>query len=64
MENNYKNISNHLFYAHRKYEADRMLIILANDLKEATSKAIEAFGLSSVFVAPLSPTDDPQIYEA
>lgn len=63
MENNYKNIFNHLFYAHRKYDADRILIIFANDLKEATSKATEAFGLSNIFVAPLSPTDNPQIYE-
>lgn len=59
----YRTIAKHLFIAHRKYESSRILIILADSIEEATEKAIDAFGLNSVFVKRIDPTDDPQVYE-
>lgn len=43
---------------------DRTLIILADSIEEATEKAVKAFGLGSVHVRRIVPTDDPQVYEA
>ena len=59
----YRTIAKHLFRAHRKYEGGRTLIILADNLEEATEKAVEVFGLDSVHVKRIDPTDDPQVYE-
>lgn len=59
----YRIIGKHLFRAHRKYEGGRTLIILADDYEEAEKKAIEAFGLNSVYVKRIDPTTDPQVYE-
>lgn len=62
-ENSYKIIANHLFRAHLKYEGDRTLIILADDIEEAKAKAASVFGINSIFVDRLIPTDNPQVYE-
>lgn len=59
----YRTIAKHLFKAHLKYEGDRTLIILADSIEEATEKAVAAFGLNSVFVKRVDPTEDPQVYE-
>lgn len=59
----YRTIAKHLFRAHLKYEGDRTLIILADNIEEAEAKAVAAFGLNSVHVKRLDPTDDPQVYE-
>lgn len=59
----YRTIAKHLFMAHLKYEGDKTLIILAESIEEATEKAVAAFGLNSVSVRRIDPTDDPQIYE-
>ena len=59
----YRTIAKHLFRAHLKYEGGRTLIILADNLEEATEKAVEVFGLDSVHVKRIDPTDDPQVYE-
>lgn len=59
----YRTIAKHLFRAHRKYEGGRTLIILADSIEEATEKAVAAFGLNSVHVKRIDPTEDPQVYE-
>ena len=62
-EKAYRTIAKHLFRAHLKYEGSRTLIILADGIEEATEKAVAAFGLNSVSVRRIDPTDDPQVYE-
>lgn len=59
----YQIIAKHIFLAHFKYESSREIIILADDIDEAKQKAQNVFGLSSVIVRAIDPTDDPQIYE-
>ena len=59
----YRTIAKHLFRAHLKYEGNRTLIILADNIEEATEKAIAAFGLNGVHVKRINPTEDPQVYE-
>lgn len=61
-EKAYRTIAKHLFRAHLKYEGSRALIILADSIEEATEKAVAAFGLNSVSVKRIDPTDDPQVY--
>lgn len=59
----YRVIAKHIYKAHLKYEGQRTLIILADNIEEATEKAVKAFGLNSVFVKRIDPTEDPQVYE-
>ena len=40
-----------------------MLVLLADDIREAEQLAMTAFGTSSVFVKRVNPTTDPQVYE-
>lgn len=62
-KNPYRTIAKHLYRAHRKYEGSKTLLILADDITEAISKAQRTFGTSSVHVSKVLPTDDPQVYE-
>lgn len=59
----YKIIARHLYRAHRMYSGDKTLVILADSIEEATEKAKKAFGISTVVVRPVDPTEDPQVYE-
>ena len=59
----YRVVAKHIFLAHLKYESSREIIILADDIDEARQKAQNFFGLSSVTVRAVDPTDDAQIYE-
>lgn len=61
-EEAYRTISKHVFSAHRKYEGTKILILLADDIREAERLAMEALETSSVFVKRVLPTTDPQIY--
>lgn len=59
-------VAKHIYEAHRMYSddpADRQLLILADSIEEAKEKAQKAFGISTVFVKPARPTDDPQVYD-
>lgn len=62
-EKAYRTIAKHVFRAHRKYEGGKVLVILADDIREAEKLAMTAFGSSSVFVKRVTPTEDPQVYE-
>lgn len=60
----YRTVAKHVFVAHRINSKDgRQLIILADSLKEAEKKAKAGFGVSSVHVKRIMPTEDVQIYE-
>lgn len=59
----YRTIAAHIFTAHLKYEGNKTLIILADNIEEATRKAVRVFGSSSVFVRLIDHTKDPQVYE-
>lgn len=63
MERAYCTLAKHSFIAYRKYEGEETIIIFANDIDEATKKAVEFFGLNSVQVRKLEPTKDPQVYK-
>lgn len=62
-EKAYRTLAKHIFRAHRKYEGGKVLVILADDIREAEQLAMTAFGTSSVFVKRVSPTEDPQVWE-
>ena len=62
-EKAYRSIAKHIFRAHRKHENGKILILLADDIREAEQLAMTAFGTSSVFVKRIDPTTDPQVYE-
>ena len=62
-EKAYRSIAKHIFRAHRKYEGGKVLVLLADDIREAEQLAMTAFGTSSVFVKRVNPTTDPQVYE-
>lgn len=62
-KNPYRIVAKHCFRAHRMYERGKTLLILADDIKEATAKAVAAFGVSTVIVSRVIPTEDPQVYE-
>lgn len=59
----YRIIAKHVFKAHRKYEGNETLIILADDFEEAAEKARAVFGLNNVVVKQIDPTEDPQVYK-
>lgn len=56
-------IGKHIFTAHRKYEGNRWIIILANNFEDARKKAEAFFGSTSVQVNLVASTGDPQVYE-
>ncbi len=58
-----RSVAKHIFRAHRKYETRKVLILLADDIREAEQLAMTAFGTSNVFVKRINPTIDPQVYE-
>lgn len=63
-EKAYRDIAKHVFRAHPKYEGNRKaLVLLADDIHEAEKLAMSALGTSSVFVARVTPTADPRVYE-
>lgn len=62
-EEAYRTIAKHVFRAHRQYEGGKVMVLLADDIREAERLAMTAFGTSSVFVRRVTPTEDPQIYE-
>jgi len=62
-EEAYQSLARHIFRAHRKYEGGKVLVLLADDIREAERLAMTAFGTSSVFVKRVSPTEDPQVWE-
>lgn len=62
-EEAYQSLAKHIFRAHRKYEGGKVLVLLADDIREAEQLAMTAFGASSVFVKRVSPTEDPQVWE-
>lgn len=62
-KNPYRIIAKHLFRAHRAYGGGKTLVILADDIDEAVTKARAAFGVSTVIVKRVDPTKDPQVYE-
>lgn len=60
----YRTVAKHIFVAHQMGSKDgRQLIILADSLKEAEKKAKAGFGVSSIHVKRILPTEDVQIYE-
>lgn len=59
----YRTVARHIFIAHRKASTDRrQVVILADNLSEAEEKAKAAFGMPSVHVKRVIPTEDAQIY--
>lgn len=58
-----RSVAKHVFKAHRQYEGGKMLVLLADDIREAEKLAMTEFGTSSVFVKRVVPTENPQIYE-
>jgi len=62
-EDAYKILAKHIFNAHLKYEADKDMIILADNLDEAERKVKAFFGTSSIIVQHIIPTNDPQVYK-
>ena len=57
----YRAIAKHLFVATRKYEG-KQIIVMANDIDEATVVATEYFG-ESVVVRRISPTKNSNVFE-
>ena len=57
MQEAYHTIGKHIYTARLKYGGDKIVVILANTISEATEKAQEYFGL-------VQGTNDPQVYEA
>ena len=64
MQKAYHTIGKHIYTARLKYGGDKIVVILANTISEATEKAQEYFGLSCVSVNRVQGTNDPQVYEA
>lgn len=62
-EEAYHIIGKHIYAARLKYEEEKVVIILADTMAEATEKACMFFGLSCVSVEKVQKTNDPQIYE-
>lgn len=62
-KNPYRVIAKHLFRAHRMYTRGKTILILADDIIEATAKARAVLGVSSVVVSRLISTGDAQVYE-
>lgn len=62
-EKAYRSIVKHIFRARKKYEGGKVLVLLADDIREAEQLAMTAFGTSSVLVKRVSPTEDPQVWE-
>lgn len=60
----YRIVGEHIYMARLKYEGDRTIVVLAGTMTEATEKAQQFFGLSSVVVERVRKTDDPQVYVA
>lgn len=58
----YSVIGKHIYTARLTYEGDKVVVILADTMSEATEKAQEYFGLSCVSVKRVQETNDPQIY--
>jgi hypothetical protein len=60
----YRIVGEHVYMARLKYEGDRTIVVLADTMTEATEKAQQFFGLSSVVVERVWKTYDPQVYVA
>lgn len=58
----YKIIGKHLFSAVHPYNAQKIIIILADNLDNATKKAREFFNSRFVSACELVETEDDQIY--
>lgn len=58
----YRTIAKHLYVAKRISANSRPVIILADDLSEAQTKAMAFFWDGEVLVSPVARTNDPQIY--
>lgn len=54
-------VGKHVYISRLKYEGDRTIVVLADTMTEATEKAQQFFGLSSVVVERVWKTDDPQV---
>lgn len=52
-----------IYIAHRKYEGEKEIIVLADDACEAEQKAQKFFETIFVSVAKLIPTEDSQVYK-
>ncbi|MBS7356556.1 MAG: hypothetical protein KIG86_09010 [Eubacteriales bacterium] len=63
MQEAYHTIGKHIYTARLKYGGDKIVVILANTISEATEKAQEYFGLSCVSVSRVQGTNDAQVYE-
>lgn len=59
----YRTIAKHVFRAHRQNDGGKVLLFLADGIREAERLAMEEFGTSSVFVRRVIPTTNPQVYE-
>ena len=57
----YRIVGEHIYMARLKYEGDRTIVVLAGTMTEATEKAQQFFGLSSVVVERVRKTADPQV---
>lgn len=62
-EEAYRTIAKHVFRAHRQSEGGKVLVLLADDIREAERLAMTAFGTSNILVRRVNPTTDPQVYE-
>lgn len=59
----YHTVARHVFVTHRKALTDRRQVVtLADSLDEADEEAKAAFGMPSVHVKRVIPTEDTQIY--
>lgn len=58
----YRAIAKHVFVATRKYEGNKQIIVMANDIDEATVVATDYFGVS-VAVRRISPTKTSNVFE-
>ena len=62
IEQAYRVIGKHIYTACLRCGGDKIVVILANTISEATEKAHEYFGLSCVSVSRVQGTNDPQVY--
>lgn len=59
----YAVISKHIFVAKMRFEGDRQLVIIADDIDEAERVAKKVFNMNSVFVNPIGSTANSQVFE-
>ena len=63
MDAAYHTVARHVFVAHRKTLTDRRQVVtLADSVDEADEETKAAFGMPSVHVKRVIPTEDAQIY--